>query len=258
MPAVFSANNFSVQVAPADLIQSALLESGILQAGENISAEDGQWGLEKLQRLVDSFNARREIIFRHDFTQFTLKANHGPHTIGPGGDFQLPARPVRIVSASFVLSSGAANPVDLPINAHRDADWWAANPLKSMLSTVVTDLYYDPQIPLGNLNFWPICTIANPVRLETWDALTQAVDLVTPLGFAPGYWDGIVLTLAINLWPSYNRMIPVPADLKEQQRMAMKVIYQNNDPPPRIITNRGMPSSRVGRPDFNFLTGLRE
>ena len=51
-----------------------------------MSQDDAAWGLEKLQRIIDQWNARRELIFSVSFLQFTLIANHGPHTIiGPGG-----------------------------------------------------------------------------------------------------------------------------------------------------------------------------
>src|SRR6185437_2622233 len=114
---------------PEDLILSALYEIGAQSQGESLSSEDAAWGLEKLQRLIDSWNARREMIFSHTFTQYNIKPNHSPHTFGPGGDFDVPIRPVRVISASVILDSGQANPVDLPVNI-RDDDWWANNPLK--------------------------------------------------------------------------------------------------------------------------------
>lgn len=256
MPPTFTAANNAVSVSPGDLIASALREIGVLAAGETASGEDALWGLEKLQRLIDSFNAQREIVFNQNFALYTLQANHAPHTIGPGGDFNVPIRPVEVVSASFILNGGSANPVDLPIFI-RDDDWWAANPLKSLTSSVVTDLYYSPTSPLGQLNFYPISNVAFPVRLETWNSLAQAIDLRTALGFVQGYWDAIVLTLALSLCPSFEKQ-PSPV-LVAQQLKAMQIITGNNDKAPRIVTNSGMPGAGgSGRPDFNFLTGMRE
>jgi len=156
------------------------------------------------------------------------------------------------------LNSTSANPVDSPQIRIQDEAWWAANPLKSLVSSIVTDLYYEPGSPLGNLNFYPICNTAAPVRLETWNSLAQATNLQTKLGFVQGYWDGIVLDLMMRLCPSYNRA--VSADLREQWNRAMRVIQANNDKPPRIETDGGgmADSRRGGRPDFNFLTGMRE
>lgn len=257
MPASLTAANQSITAAASDVVASALLEIGVVAQGENPSAEDSAWGLEKLQRAIDQHNARREMIFSVTFVEFTLQANHAPHTIGPGGDFNIPVRPVRIESAAFILNSGGTNPVDSPFLNIRDSDWWAANPLKSLTTSVVSDLYYDPASPLGNLNFYPICNIANPVRLEYWSSLGQAVSLKTKLGFAPGYWEAIVMDLAVRLCPSFEKS--VSPDLREQWNRAMRIIQANNDKPPRIDTDSGMPSSRRGgRPDYNFLTGLPE
>jgi hypothetical protein len=256
MPVQLSAANQAVTARPLDIITSAYREAGIIDAIEPPSAEEAAWGLEKLQRAFDQHNARRELVFNVSFSLFNLLANHGPHTIGPGGDFNVPIRPVTIVSAAFVLNGGSANPVDRDINMRDDA-WWAANPLKSQRSSIVTDLYYSPDSPVGNLNFYPICTVVAPVRLQMWNALPQAIDLQTPLALVQGYWDAIVLDLAVKLCNSFEK--PVSPDLRDQWQRAMRIIEANNDKPPRIDTAGGMPNSnRGGRPDFNFLTGMRE
>lgn len=246
-----------VVVAPSDLILSALSEIGVVAAGEPLQQQDAAWGLEKLQRQTDQWNARRDLIFSVGFTVFNLQANHSPHTIGPGGDFNVPARPVEIVGATFILNSGSANPVDTPINI-RDDDWYRENPLKSLASPIVTDLYYSADSPLGNLFFYPTCNVANPVRLELWSSLAQALTLQTKLGFIQGYWEAIVNDLAVRLCPSYEKS--ASQELMMSWNRSMRIIEANNNQPPRISTNGGgMPSSRRGgRPDFNFLTGLRE
>jgi hypothetical protein len=225
-----------------------------------VSAAEALWGLEVLQRIIDQWNAKRALIYSVGFTEYNLTPNLGPHTIGPTGNFNTgPAanyRPVRIPSASFVLNPGATNPVDLPIRM-RDKDWWAANPLKSLESSIITDLYYDPAQPNGNLNFYPICSTNGVVRLEMWNTLEQALKLTTAIGMVQGYWEALVTTLALALCPSFERQ-PSPI-LVARQGVAIKTIFQNNALPPRIETNTGMPGSPgTGRPDFNFLTGMRE
>lgn len=249
--------NQAVSVTPYDLIKSALKDAAILGIGEELSDPEAVDGLEKLQRLIDTLNAMREMIFSVSFQQFNLQANHSPHTIGPAGDFNVPLRPVRIQSAAFILNSGTNNPVDTPIKVRGDR-WWADNPLKSMTSSICTDLYYSPDQPLGNCNFWPICNVANPVRLQMWLNLSQAVDLQTPIGFVQGYWELIVSSLAISLGPMYGKEAS-PTLVAINQR-AQRAVLDNNDGPPVITTDGcGMPSEgHGGRPDFNFLTGLRD
>lgn len=250
----------SVTALAADIIQSAAYEIGAFAPGESVPAAEALWALEMLQRILDQWNAKRALIFDVSFTLYNLIANLGPHTIGPTGNFNTgPAanyRPVKVQSASFVLNPGATEPVDLPIMM-RDKDWWAANPLKSMTSSIVTDLYYDPAEPNGNLNFWPICNTAGQVRLEIWNSLPQALTLLTPLGLAQGYWDALVTSLALALCPGFQTQ-PSPV-LVARQAAAMRILFYNNDRAPRTTTNSGMPgTAETGRPDFNFLTGMSE
>jgi hypothetical protein len=249
----------SVTALAADLIQSAAYEIGAFAPGEPVAAAEAQWALEVLQRIIDQWNAKRSMIFSVGFTTYNLTANHQPHTIGPTGDFKTgPAanyRPVRIASASFVLNPGGNNAVDLPIQM-RDKDWWAANPLKSQTSSIITDCYYEPAQPNGNLNFFPICNANGVVRLEQWSSLAQALTLRTALGLVQGYWEALVTTLALALCPSFEKQ--PSAVLAARQSAAIKVIFENNDPAPRIDTASGMPGTAgTGRPDFNFLTGMR-
>lgn len=249
-----NANN-AVSASAADIVQGALEDIGVLAEGEKISAGEFAVALPRLQRWIDQVNARRELIFSISFQVFNLIANHSPHTIGPNGDFNIPLRPVRIVGASFLLNSGSQT-VDTPITI-RDDDWWASNPVKSLQSSIVTDLYYDEAPTLGNLNFWPICTLGNPVRLELWNSLAQPISAQSSLALPQGYWDATVLSLARKLCPVFNK--PFSPDLREQWNQAMRIIEGNNDKPPRINTDMGSPNNRKGgRPDFDFLTGLRD
>ncbi len=249
----------SVSALASDIIQSAAYEIGAFAPGEPVPAEDANWALELLQRQIDLWNAKRGLIYAVEFDLFTLTPNLAPHTIGPTGTFNTGAaqnyRPVRVSSASFVLNSGSANPVDVPISM-RSREWWAANPLKSMTTAIITDCYYEPSSPNGTLNFFPVCNTAGQVRLELWSSLAQALELTTKIGLVQGYWEALVTTLALGLCPSYSRQ---PSEvLIARQATAFKAIFENNDPPPRIETNSGMPGgAAAGQPDYNFLTGLR-
>jgi hypothetical protein len=257
MAVTLTPDNQTAAPLASDICQAALLELGVIAQGEPLSQQDGAWALAKLQRAIDQHNARREMIFSISFEEFTLPASQlTPVTIGPNGQFNVPTRPVDVRSATFILNAGSSNPVDAPIKI-KDKDWWAANPVKTLLSSITTHLYYDPASPLGNLNFWPICTIANPVRLELWNSIAQAVALGTALSLPQGYWEALVTDLAVKLAPSYNRS--VSPELKDAWTRAMRIVQDNNYTPPKIETDLGMPNSRKGgRPDFNFLTGLRE
>ena len=256
MTVAFTAANNAAAPSALDIIQGALEEIGVLAEAETAPSSYVDVALPRLQRWIDQVNARKELIFSISFIKFILIPNHAPHTIGPGGDFNIPLAPINIVGANFILNSGSQE-VDSPEIRIKDADWWQSNPTKSLQSSIVTHLYYDQGSPLGTLNFWPICNVANPVRLEMWGSITQAITQKSVLSLPPGYWDATVLSLAKKLCPIFNRAFS--QDLREDWNKAMRIVEANNDKPPRINTDDGSPNNRKGgRPDFNFLTGMRE
>ncbi len=220
MTVTLTNSNNAVSALAIDIIQGALEDIGVLAEGEKVSAGELAVSLPRLQRWIDQVNARRELIYSISFNTYNVTANHAPHTIGPNGDFNIPLRPVRIQSASFLLNSGSQT-VDTPIRI-RDENWWAANPVKSLQSSIITHLYYDPAAPLGNINFWPICTTGNPVRLEIWNSLAQPISANSSLALPQGYWDATVLSLARKLCPVFNK--PFSPDLREQWNQAMRII----------------------------------
>ena len=252
----FTSSNSSVTAKASELATSALTELNVVSQGQAASPGDAAWALEKLQRLIDRINARREMIYNVNFSQYTLQTDHTPTTIGPGGDFDVPLRPVRLVSCQLVLTDNTPN-VTIPMGV-RDDDWWAANQIKGLTSTLPTDVYYSPDTPLGNLNFWPVPTAVNDVILETWVGITQAVGLATNIALPPAYWDYLVLALARDLTSSFGPgavEIVSGAAFQANYRDALKAMESNNETSHRLQS--GVPKSgKPGvRPGFDFLTG---
>lgn len=249
----------SITVSALDIVSAAMRELGILAANEQPSAADGEWGLQKTQRLLDRYNARQPMIYNVDFTLFTMLPNHQPHTIGPGADFDVSQRPVKIVSAATVLVQSTAN-VDVPLNI-RDDQWWADQRVKNLHSTYPTDLYYSPSWEVqddgsqwGQIFFWPIPTQTNGMRLQLPTTLAQLKSLADPFSMPPAYWDAIVYPLAISLCPSFG--LTAGSDLLRLGAQSLKAIETNNVASPRGSTaDAGMPG--VGRRgDFNYYSGL--
>lgn len=244
----------SITVAALDLIKAAMQEIGALASGENPSAEDESWVLQKLQRLFDRYNARRPMVYNVSFTRFTLQANHTPHTIGPGADFDVNQRPVSIDNISLILTGTGNTEVEIPLNSRDDA-WWAAQTIKNLSSTLPTDFYYSPDWPNGNLYFWPVPTAVNDVRIESRAVLSEITSYSQNFSLPPGYWDLTVWDLACDIAPSFER--PVTPDMRDSRQRALKAVQTNNISSPRLASDAPSQSSgNRARPDFNYLTGL--
>lgn len=196
----------SITVTALALIKASGQEIGVLAPGEIPSNEDQTWILEKLQRLIDQYNARETMIYNVNFTQFVLPTGPNPVTIGPGGQFDVNQRPVSIESIGLILPGTPG--VELPLNK-RDQDWWANNRIKGLTSTLPTDFYYSQDWPLGQIFFWPVPqgnfdnlvyqTISTQVPMGAIDGTNTVFTLtIVPSGSLLLFNNGILQTQGVD------------------------------------------------------------
>lgn len=240
-----------------DIITDALIEIEAYGADEPvISAPDAQRGLRILNRELDAWAARKAYVYAVTFPTYTLTPGHFPHLIGPGltaPDFEAVQRPVRVEGANLILNT--SNPsVDTPI-AIRDEAWWLNQRIKTLQSTVPTDLYYAAAWPNGELNLWPVPNFAYGLRLELWALISQFATINLAFSLPPGYRKAIVLTLAVRCCRAWGR--PLRPDLVEDARQARSDIQTNNIKSPRIASaDYGTAGSSQGRRgSFNYYSG---
>ena len=268
MPTVVSGN--TITVSAGDIIRSAMMEIGALAAGEQPQTEEYSWGMEKLQRLFDRYNARRPMIWNVTFLRVTPPANKQPVTIAanPQADIDVTdtigMRPVEIINAALILSTGGVE-VEIPIALVDDA-WWAHQTIKSLSSTYPTSLYYSPdwpspesgssgtQVGFGNIYLWPIPNTVNDLRLEVRTTIAQLKNYNDVFSMPPAYWDAVVYPLAVSLCPSFERS--ASPELLELEKRSIKAIQSNNISSPRLSTDAPSTRGNSARPDFNFLDGL--
>lgn len=247
----------SITVSALDIITAALRELGTLSANEQPAAADAEWGLSKLQRLIDRYNARLPMVYNVNFTIFTMPAQSNPFTIGPGATFDVVQRPVSIPSIGLILNGTPG--VEIPMNS-RDDMWWANNRIKDLTSTFPTDYYYSPSWDIqadgsqwGQIYFWPEPTASFQIDVQMRQVLGEYASLTDSFSMPPGYWDLIVYELAISLAPSFG--LQPNQILLAGQKAALKAVQGNNIASPRLMNDS--PSTGGGsRPDFSFLDGL--
>jgi len=257
-----------------DIIRDAFIEIGAWAPGEDANAnpDEAQWGLRKVNYLVDAWQAQQKYVFSYAFTTYTLTAALSPHLIGPDPAatpaFYTPGvpRPVRLESAALLLNNSSnTGVVDLPINI-RDRDWWAAQQVKGIQTNVPTDVYYDPTFPNGSLYFWPVPNSQQPVRLQWWQTVASFAAITDPIGGPGGpgtlpqaYRAALMLTLAEQLLPSSKR--EAHPELIRAAVLARAALFGNNVKSPRMSTqDSGMPKAgaKAGtRGDFNWYSGGR-
>lgn len=227
------------------ICEEAADELQVRGAGQTLASEDADTLLVTLNRLLDSWNAKRRAVYGDTFNTYTLQAALAPHTIGASGaTWTVTQRPVTIEAAQLV-EDGIGRPIIV-----RDAAWWAAQQSKELTGDP-TDVFYDADWPLGRLFFWPVPDAAKTVELWTRVLLAQ-LTLATTFTMPPGYKDAVVLTLAEKSAVKFGKSVPV--ELAHLAREARALIFGNNDRVPSLVTaDAGIPGG-CGRP-YDYRSG---
>ena len=217
-----------------DLLTETYQDLTILAVGESLSDGDAAFGLQKLVRLFDNWNAEAAGVYANRLVTYTLTAGHNPHTIGPlAADFTVTQRPVSVDYASIVLSPNTHIPLNI-----RTPQWYAGLTLPTLTSNIPNDLYYNPTWPNGELNLYPVPASNYGLELLTRIVLADLA-LDDTVSMPPGYRDAIVLTLGEMVARTYPPAIPQP----DEAAKARGRIFANNDVTPTLATcDSGIPS----------------
>lgn len=187
-----------------DLLSSSLRLIGVLSAGEQVANEDATDALLVLQQMIDAWNADRLAIFTTSTNDFPLILGQQVYTLGTGGDFDM-TRPARISGMSSILLDNPDNPVEIPIDMYSVQDWQQEVPVKIVNSSFPQICYDDGAFPLRKLNFWPIPTSQNSIRIYSWQPLAEPATFDTVITLPPGYAEAFRYNLAVRLSAEYGQ-----------------------------------------------------
>jgi hypothetical protein len=227
-----------------DLITNALSEIGVARAGDVLSPEDANFALGILGRMLDEWNADRRAVYASVLAPYTT-TGVSPHTIGPAGaTFTVAQRPVSLEGATR-LESGVRTPLTI-----QTRPWWLAQSMPALGGTV-TDVYYEPDWPLGKLYFWPVPSGVQ-VELLTSVLLDSTLALTDDFSLPPGYQGAIEKSLAEECATPFGQ--EVSAKLEKLAAAARARIFGNNDAVhPYRTRDAGMPCGGGGS-TFNYRT----
>lgn len=244
-----------------DFITDALIDIGVIGPGEPIDAPSLDIATRRLNYLIDEWAALKRYAYNVAFTLYPLTPSHSPILIGPGlvsaGDFATPngaPRPTRIEGATLLLT-GSTPGTELVVNVRDDA-WWLAQQVKSLTSTICTDLYYSPDFPNGQIYPWPIPTQANSLRLETWTEIGELdPDAVasTTVSMPQAYRKALLLTFEEDLCTPFSKLMP--GDLPGRAQRARVAVQSNNINSPRIAS-ADYGTGLGKRSGFNWRSGM--
>lgn len=185
-----------------DIVTDALEMLGIYAPGETPNSADSQRGLICLNDMLDSWSNESLSCFTILEQSLVLTPGVSQYTIGPGGAVN-GTRPLRLINGP-----GAAYIQDDQGNNYGMAvvprDQWNLIGTRVVNSDVPDTLFYDPQFPLGVLNFFPIPNIGWTAFWDSYQQLSQVSTLQTAVDLPPGYSLAIKSNLAVALKPYFQ------------------------------------------------------
>jgi hypothetical protein len=185
-----------------DIIQDAMEMMGEYAPGEEINAADSSRGLTVLNDMLDSWSNESLTCYAILEQSLLLIPGQFQYTIGPGGYVNGP-RPL-----SIIATEGSVYAVDFSGNIYGMDVWtraqWNQRGSRNTNSNFPDVLFYDPQFPLGILNFDPVPNIGYTVYFDSYLQIADLSSLTTPFSLPPGYKLAVTTNLAVALKPYYK------------------------------------------------------
>lgn len=175
-------------------IKSALRKIQVLGAGQTLSNEDAQVGLEILNDMLDGWSVEGNLVKAETRESFPLTTGQASYSISIGGDFN--TAPPQEIIAAFVRQSNIDDPITVI-----DAATYAAISDKSTPG-IPRFLYYDDN---GTLFLHPVPVADYTLHLYSHKALSRYTSLDTDVTLAVGAKRAIDQNLAVELAQEFDR-----------------------------------------------------
>lgn len=162
---------------------------------QTLPAQDATDAANAFNAMLDSWSNENLLSYVVLERSFTLVVGQSSYTIGSGGNINT-TRPLDITEA--YIQDTAGNNYLMWV---RTRDWWnqIGNRSGTITSQIPTDLFYDPQYPLGVINVFPQPLIGWTLF---YDSTQQQVDpslLTTTISMPEGYERAYVLNCALEM-----------------------------------------------------------
>lgn len=192
------------------LLSDALLEIGAVSAEGSVPAWALQYGLRKLNRLVEYWRNNR--LLTHEIRRVTwaMTANTASYTVGDGATVNIP-RPVTMnmegCNVAFIDTN--SNPgIEIPLWPLTDDGYQVINQ-KDVSGTYPTSWYYNPTFtseaaPYGTLTFWPVPNVGYLRGVIYAPIAAGVLTLDTVLALPPGYEYFYVSQMAVQYCPAFQ------------------------------------------------------
>jgi hypothetical protein len=191
-----------------DLIKKALKQLRVLGVGDTLSDVEAQDSLDTLNLMLESWSLDRLFVYQETQRAFSTVNGQASYTVGPGAQFDMPTRPLKLTSA-FTRSQG----IDYQMSILTDATQYDGLVNKLIVTSFPNYIWYEQTYPLGTIYFFPVPS-GNPVYLRFWDQVQAFPDLTTQITLPIGYKECMAYNLAVSLAGEFGLEPPPTVGLK--------------------------------------------
>ncbi len=186
-----------------DIITGALQLLGVYDPGEPLSANDSTLGLNVANDMLDMWSNESLTCYAYLTQSAPLIPGQQTYTIGPGGDFDM-TRPLKISGSPGSCYVQDNNGNNYGVAVINQMQWNVLGNRSNIVTSNFPDtLFYDPQFPLGEMNFFPYPSSSYTAFWTSFLQLTDFALLTTAIDLPPGYAMALKTNLAICLKPYF-------------------------------------------------------
>lgn len=210
-----------------DIINDALRELGVLSVDQSTAdTADANFGLRKLNGLLDQWKAEQRMIYYHKRTIWTITSGTGSYTVGTGGTINVD-RPAKIDRVTYLDTSVTPNQ-ERQLGMLFEPMWQRIM-FKDQQSVLPTYWYYDNNYSsgLGTIYLWPVPT-STTITGVLYAALPigRVTSLSETFDLPPGYERMIVTNLAVEMAPGFGRVVDNTLAMRAEK--SMRVVQRSN------------------------------
>ncbi len=210
----------------ANLIFDALAEIGVVGATDTVSAEDYSFCLRKLNQALELLSNTRLAI--PATTQIPVPlVGSASYTIGPTGSV-VAARPLKVLSATYVDSGGFEGRVDVLTEAE-----WDAITFKAMTGGPPDCIWYRKTLTNGTVYVYPTSS-GYTLNLDCLTKITSFANVNAQLSLPEGYATFLTLRLSDDVASAYSRQ--TTPDTRRRLAAAAAAIKATNLEPTYLKT----------------------
>lgn len=227
-----------------DIIERAYRILGDTTAGESLTADQADIGLDALNSMLDAWAIEKLMIFQIRQDTHTWPASTTSQTIGVGADFDT-RRPVRVEQGTYFKDSQniAYHP-----DVIRNRETYDRVIDKTVTSSYPELIFYEPSMTWGTLYVFPIPAVSLTLYLNQWQPLQIFDSLTEAFALPPGYWRTLTFNLAVELESETGLSVPTAA--ARIAATSKKSVKRANSLPIYSYTETGYVLSSRGRSDI--------